>query len=113
ESAYRAQVAIDSGEAVIVGVNRFAGNSGDEVARPIFHMDPEVERRQIERVRALRGSRSSADWQASVHAVTSAARDGGNLVPPIIAAVEAKATLGEIADAMRSVFGEYSEKATL
>jgi methylmalonyl-CoA mutase N-terminal domain/subunit len=113
ESAYRAQVAIDSGDAVIVGVNRFARNGGDEVARSIFHMDPEVERRQIERVRALRVSRSSADWQASVDAVSSAARDGRNLVPPIIAAVEAKATLGEIADAMRSVFGEYSESATV
>jgi methylmalonyl-CoA mutase N-terminal domain/subunit len=113
ESAYRAQVAIDSGDAVIVGVNRFARNGGDEVVRSIFQMDPEVERRQIERVRALRASRSSADWQASVVAVSSAARDGRNLVPPIIAAVEAKATLGEIADAMRSVFGEYSESATM
>jgi methylmalonyl-CoA mutase N-terminal domain/subunit len=72
-------------------------------------MDPEAERRQIERVRALRAGRDRATWASALSVVTDAARSGSNLVPPIIAAVEASATLGEISDAMRSVFGEYEE----
>ena len=58
-------------------------------------------------------SRSVNEWRAALDTVSESARDGTNLVPPIIAAVEAKATLGEISDAMRSVFGEYQETATL
>ena len=57
--------------------------------------------------------RSASEWQTALDAVSRAAKDGVNLVPPIIGAVEAKATLGEIADAMRGVFGEYKESATL
>jgi methylmalonyl-CoA mutase, N-terminal domain len=64
-------------------------------------------------VRAVRGSRSASEWQAALAAVGEAARDGSNLVPPIIAAVEANATVGEIADAMRAVFGEYKETTSL
>jgi methylmalonyl-CoA mutase N-terminal domain/subunit len=121
ESAYRAQVAVDAGEAVVVGVNRFAekgygpfspGADG-KGAVPLFEMDLEVERRQIERVRAVRAGRSAAAWETAIAGVVAAARDGHNLVPPIIAAVEARATIGEIADAMRDVFGEYQETATL
>ena len=74
-----------------------------------FRVDPEIERRQIERVRAVRAGRSRETWHAAIAGVETAARDGSNLVPPIIAAVEARATLGEIADAMRRVFGEYQE----
>jgi methylmalonyl-CoA mutase, N-terminal domain len=118
ESAYRAQLAIDGGDSVVVGVNRFVSapiqgpvpSTGD---RPLLRIDAEVEERQIERVRAVRAGRSSAEWQAACDRVGATARDGGNLVPPIIAAVEARATLGEIADAMRSVFGEYQETATV
>ena len=111
ESAYRAQVAVDTGETVVVGVNRFA----DEGKRsmPLLQIDPEIERRQIERVRAVRASRSADVWRGAIEAVTHAARDGSNLVPPIIAAVEANATVGEIADAMRGVFGEFEETATI
>jgi len=61
----------------------------------------------IERVRAVRGSRSEQAWRDTLTAVEQAARDGSNLVTPIVAAVEAHATLGEIADALRGVFGEY------
>src|SRR5215471_16209726 len=111
ESAYRAQQAIDSGAAVVVGVNRFAGT--DERTVPTFNVDPEVERRQIERVRAVRAGRSESAWKAALDAIGHAARGGANLVPPIIDAVEAHATLGEIADAMRAVFGVYQETATL
>ena len=112
ESAYRAQVAIDSGEAVVVGVNRFADESG---ANPIetLQIDADVERRQIERVRAMRASRGADAARSALDAVSRAARDGANLVPPIVAAVEANATVGEISDAMRQVFGEYEETATV
>jgi len=108
ESAYRAQRAIDAGESVVVGVNRFAD---DGPVRPIdvFRVDAEVERQQIERLRAVRAGRSRGACERSLAEVTKAARDGVNVMPSIIAAVEAKATLGEVADALRSVFGEHEE----
>jgi len=111
ESAYRSQQAIDSGAAVVVGVNRFADGGTGSV--PTFHIDPEVERRQIERVRTVRASRSASAWKTALDSVERAARDGSNLVPPIVAAVEAQATVGEIADTMRVAFGVYQETATV
>jgi methylmalonyl-CoA mutase N-terminal domain/subunit len=109
DAAYEAQQAVDSGAAVVVGVNRFTDDTPADVA--VFRVDPEIERQQIERVRALRASRSAADCAAALAAVEQAARDGSNLVPHIIAAVEKRATLGEIADRMRRVFGEYEDHA--
>jgi len=131
ESAYRAQLAVDSGQSVVVGVNRFSasdprGSTGsprpehaegreesEKGTRPLFRVDPEVERRQIDRVRAVRASRNAEAWRAALAKVSGAATDGSNLVPPILAAVEAQATVGEIADAMRAVFGEYRETVTI
>ncbi len=112
ESAYRAQLAIDAGEAVVVCVNRYA-ERGNGASVHIFSIDPEIERRQIERLRAGRASRSAEEWTTALAGVSAAARDGRNLVPPIIAAVEAHATVGEIANAMRDVFGEYRDTATV
>jgi methylmalonyl-CoA mutase N-terminal domain/subunit len=107
EAAYQAQQAIDSGRAIVVGVNRYqdAAPAGIE----LFRVDPAVEREQVERVRAVRAGRSLAAWKAAIDTVERSARDGANLVPAIVAAVESLATLGEIADAMRRVFGEYRE----
>jgi methylmalonyl-CoA mutase N-terminal domain/subunit len=127
ESAYRAQLAIDSGASTVVGVNEFVDNADrglrnadreTESAIPspqsdMFSIDPDVERQQIARVQAVRASRDAVGWRRAVDAVSQAARDGSNLVPPIIAAVEAKATVGEISDAMRAVFGEFEETATV
>jgi methylmalonyl-CoA mutase, N-terminal domain len=114
ESAYRAQVAIDSGEAVVVGINRFVDDDASQRSGPpVFQIDPEIEKRQAERVGAVRAARDGAAWQQAIDAIAAAARDGSNLVPRIIQAVEANATVGEIADAMRSVFGEYRETAAL
>jgi methylmalonyl-CoA mutase N-terminal domain/subunit len=93
---------------VVVGVNRFTDASSADVAPDVFHVDPELERRQIERVRAVRAGRSEQEWRAGLAAVEQAARCGGNLVPPIVAAVEKRATLGEVADTLRGVFGEYT-----
>ena len=112
ESAYRAQIAIDAAESVVVGVNRFADENGPGSIETL-RIDADVERKQIERVRAVRASRSDDAVRAALEAVSGAARDGSNLVPRIIAAVEAKATVGEIADAMRAVFGEYDESAAI
>jgi methylmalonyl-CoA mutase N-terminal domain/subunit len=106
ESAYRAQQSIDRGETVVVGVNRFAS---DARIQDVFQLDPEVERRQIERLRQVRAGRSETAWHTALGGVDQAARDGSNLVPPIIAAVESRATLGEIADALRRIFGEYQQ----
>ena len=128
ESAYRAQLAVDSGQSIVVGVNRyteeqtpgvFFSDTRDEkdsrslIPHSLFRVDPDVERLQIERVRAIRASRSGSAWRAALATVAAAAKDGRNLVPPIIAAGEAQATIGEIADTMRAVFGEYQETATV
>jgi methylmalonyl-CoA mutase, N-terminal domain len=125
ESAYRAQLAIDAATAVVVGVNRYATAAGaavvaggdqagtDARAQSLFAVDPDIERQQIERLRAVRAGRSEREWQAALSGVSDAARSGSNLVPPIIAAVEAHATVGEIADTMRAVFGEHEETSSL
>ena len=90
---------------------RYAGNHGPEAGPglDLLHIDPAIERRQVARVKALRASRGTGQWHAALGAVAAAARGSDNLVPPIIAAVEAKATVGEIADTLRGVFGEHQE----
>jgi methylmalonyl-CoA mutase, N-terminal domain len=107
DAAYVAQQAIDSSEAIVVGVNRFADASPPTT--DVFQLDAEIEHRQVERVRALRASRSQTEWRGALDAIETAARGTTNLMPPIIAAVEASATLGEIADVMRKVFGEHQD----
>jgi len=107
DAAYAAQQAVDAGNAVVVGVNRFEDTT--PASAEVFQIDPDIERRQVERVRTVRASRSHTEWRAALDAVETAARDVANLVPPILAAVEARATLGEIADAMRKVFGEHRD----
>jgi methylmalonyl-CoA mutase N-terminal domain/subunit len=109
ETAYRAQQAIDSGSSVVVGVNRFMTDEPSRIE--VFRLDPDMESRQIERLRSLRAGRSAAACAEALTRVTNTARGDGNLVPPIVEAVEAKATLGEISDALRGVFGEYREAA--
>jgi methylmalonyl-CoA mutase N-terminal domain/subunit len=111
ESAYRAQQAIDAGDTIVVGVNRFT--TDERTAIDVFQIDPAIERQQVERVRAVRASRDVPTWQHGLDRVLSAARDGSNLMPAIIEAVEARATVGEISDAMRQVFGEHTETNTL
>jgi methylmalonyl-CoA mutase, N-terminal domain len=107
ESAYRAQQAIDKRETIVVGVNQYqaANQTGIEVLR----IDPEIERQQAERVAAVRARRDLSTWRAAIDDVVAAARSEANLVPPIVRAVECYATLGEISDALRSVFGEHKE----
>ncbi|CAN5737116.1 methylmalonyl-CoA mutase family protein [soil metagenome] len=107
ESAYRAQQKIDAKESVVVGVNQFTTTEPSTI--DVLKIHPEVERRQIERLRVMRASRDAAGWQAAIDGIKAAATTGANLVPPIVQAVEVRATVGEISDAMRSVFGEHEE----
>ena len=111
-AAYAYQREVESGEAVVVGVNRFTGEGGG-VEVPLQRIDPELERRQVERVRELRSRREPQRWQASLTAVTDAAHGGENLMPRIVEAVEALATVGEIADTLRGVFGEFRETVVI
>ncbi|MGE3177059.1 MAG: methylmalonyl-CoA mutase [Vicinamibacterales bacterium] len=114
ESAYRAQIAIDSGSAVVVGVNSFTERAATSAqGGDVFRVDADTERQQVERVRATRARRDPAACREALDAISAAARGRDNIVPPIVAAVEALATVGEISDALRRVFGEYEETATL
>jgi methylmalonyl-CoA mutase, N-terminal domain len=111
EAAYRVQRAIDSGDQIVVGVNRF---TDDEVATPPTHrIDPEGERRQVERVRRVRAERSSDAWTRAMDELEAHARGEANLMPAIIAAVRANATVGEISDRLRVAWGEHRELITV
>jgi methylmalonyl-CoA mutase N-terminal domain/subunit len=111
EAAYRVQRAVDSGEQVVVGVNKFRD---DEVTTPPTHrIDPEGERRQVERVRKVRAERSAEAWTAAMGELERVARADGNLMPAIVAAVRAYATVGEISDRLRVTWGEHRELITV
>ena len=107
ESAYRAQRDFDAGKMIVVGVNRYT--DAERGSGSVFRLDASVEEAQIARVRGVRASRSASLCQEAIDAVERAARGGDNLVPAVIDAVDRHATLGEIADAMRRVFGEYHD----
>jgi methylmalonyl-CoA mutase N-terminal domain/subunit len=110
-AAYDYQRAVDSGDAVVVGVNRFTRETEPEIA--LQRIDEALERKQVERLRALRARRDATNWQAGLRAVEDAARGGANLMPAILQAVEAYATVGEIAGKLREVFGEYEEAVVI
>jgi methylmalonyl-CoA mutase N-terminal domain/subunit len=110
-AAYEFQRAVDSGEATVVGVNRFTRE--DEPGIPIQRIDEALERKQVERLQALRLWRDKARWQSAIDGVKDRARSGENLMPAILEAVESYATVGEIAAAMREVFGEYRESVVI
>jgi methylmalonyl-CoA mutase N-terminal domain/subunit len=107
EAAYRAQKAVESGEATVVGVNRHREEEAAPV--PVLTVDPDVERRQAARLAELRRRRDAAAVRAALERLLAAARGSENLMYPILAAVEALCTTGEISDCLRAVFGEYRE----
>jgi methylmalonyl-CoA mutase N-terminal domain/subunit len=107
DAAYRAQQRIDAGDAVVVGVNRYQASAAAPIE--VLRIDPQLEEQQRARVAAVRASRDPHVWRSAIDAVVAAAESGSNLVPPIIDAVEALATVGEISDALRRIFGEHEE----
>jgi methylmalonyl-CoA mutase N-terminal domain/subunit len=111
KSAYEYQQAVENGEQVVVGVNRF--QTTEEQSIPTMRIDPEIERTQIARLNSLRARRDSAKSESALEEVERRARGAENLMPAILAAVEAYATVGEISDALRRAFGEYRESVVI
>jgi methylmalonyl-CoA mutase N-terminal domain/subunit len=105
DAAFRIQQGIESGERVIVGVNRFVED--DEEPVEIQKLDEEQVRRQSERLSELRESRDNAAVERALKEVEETARGPENLLPPMREALRARATLGEVSDALRRVFGEH------
>jgi methylmalonyl-CoA mutase, N-terminal domain len=111
ESSYRYQRQIESGEKVIVGVNRYS--SEDSTPIDLMVVDEKVGAEQCRRLAELRAGRDTASWQLALARLRAAAQGKENLMPPILDAVEALATVGEISDCLRAVFGLYQESVTL
>jgi methylmalonyl-CoA mutase N-terminal domain/subunit len=113
ENAYQVARRQDSGDRVVVGVNRYVDEDEDGAGPvPVHRVDPDTERRQVEHLRRVRAGRDAAAVRRALEEVQRTARDpGANLMPPTIAAVRARATGGEIVRALRAVFGSYTETA--
>jgi methylmalonyl-CoA mutase, N-terminal domain len=111
KAAYEYQQAVDTGEQVVVGVNRFQAE--EEKTIPTLRIDPEIERTQVARLQALRARRDAAKAAAATAEIERRAGSGENLMPAILAAVEAYVTVGEISDALRRSFGEYQESVVI
>jgi len=111
KSAYEYQRAVETGQQVVVGVNRFQAEEGHPI--PTLHIDPEIERSQVGRLRALRARRDAAKTRAALDEIERRARGTENLMPAILTAVESYATVGEISDALRRAFGEYRESVVI
>jgi methylmalonyl-CoA mutase, N-terminal domain len=107
DASFRYQHEVEQKQRIIVGVNRYALEDEPEVE--ILRIDPALEREQIERVRALRGRRDSAAVESALARVRQAAAEKQNLMPPLIDAAKAYTTLGEMCDALRSVWGTWTE----
>ncbi|MBN1887589.1 MAG: methylmalonyl-CoA mutase family protein [Thermoflexales bacterium] len=111
ESAYHYQREIDERRRTVVAVNEYAAD--EPLAIPILEMDPDGERRQLARLQELRRARDNERVGATLAALRQAAAGTANLMPPILEAVRAYATLGEITDVLRAVFGVYQETVTM
>ncbi len=107
ESAYRFGQSIESGDRVIVGVNKF--QSKDEAKVDLFEVPEATQQRQIDKVKNVKATRDQTKVAAALKAVVETAKGTGNLMPPILEAVKAYATLGEISQTLATVFGEYTE----
>jgi methylmalonyl-CoA mutase N-terminal domain/subunit len=106
-SAYEDQQRVERGERIVVGMNKFQRE--EEQPPIVFKIDPSIEKQAVDRVRELRASRSKDQWEGTIADLDRAARGSDNVVPRIMAACEAKATVGEISDCLRKVYGEYRE----
>jgi len=104
-SAFRYQAEVESGERVVVGLNRFTENAAGAI--DVLHVDPEIERRQRARTAAVRSSRDSGEVETALAGVRRAADSDENLLPPLREALRARCTVGEICAALRAVWGTY------
>jgi methylmalonyl-CoA mutase, N-terminal domain len=111
KAAYEYQRSVETKEQVVVGVNDFIAE--EERTIPTLRIDPQIEREQIQRLRALRAKRDTGKTRAALAALERRAAANENLLPAILGAVEAYATVGEISDALRRVFGEYQESVVI
>jgi len=110
DSAYEAQQAIERGASVVVGVNKFAEGDATDASIPLQRVDDAIEREQVERLRQFRAARDAARVEARLADVRTAAGGTDNLMPHFVEAVDAGATLGEICNVLRDVFGIYRAK---
>jgi methylmalonyl-CoA mutase N-terminal domain/subunit len=111
DAAYREQQAIEERRRIVVGVNAFTGDENASI--PLFQVDPRIERDQVERLQRVRAGRDGAAAERALARLADAARGGDNLMPTILEAVRAYATLGEICHRLRDVFGEHEESVVL
>jgi methylmalonyl-CoA mutase, N-terminal domain len=109
-SAYEFQRALETGDRVFVGINKFV-EEGEKLTIDLLKIDETTATEQAARLKALRSRRDAAKCRAALDAVRAACADGSNLMPRLIDAVKADATLGEIVDEMKTVFGVYTESA--
>jgi methylmalonyl-CoA mutase N-terminal domain/subunit len=105
-ASYEYQLAVEANEQIVVGVNRFTMDEENRV--PVLRIDEKLEREQSERLQAVRARRDAQATEDALRRVEEAAASDENLMPHIITAVEAYATIGEISDRLRKVFGEYT-----
>ena len=110
DSSYEAQQAIERGESVVVGVNRFAEDGANDASIPLQRVDDAIEREQVDRLQQFRAARDAARVEARLRDVRKAAGGNENLMPHFVEAVDAGATLGEICNVLREVFGVYRAK---
>jgi methylmalonyl-CoA mutase N-terminal domain/subunit len=110
-AAYAAQLAVDRKEAIVVGVNQFT--LPEPPPEGLLRVNDALEAEQVARTQAFRASRDTGAAMGALDALQEAAAGTENVMPRILAAVEAKATLGEIADRLRGVFGEYRERVVV
>jgi methylmalonyl-CoA mutase N-terminal domain/subunit len=106
-AAYEFQLEVEEGRQIVVGVNKFQVDERESL-KP-FRIDPQLEAQQVERLRAVRASRSQAEHTANLAALKEAACGADNLMPHILNCCQCLATVGEISDTLRTVFGEYRE----
>jgi methylmalonyl-CoA mutase N-terminal domain/subunit len=111
KAAYEFQRAVEKKDQIVVGVNDFIAEEERKI--PTLRVDPDIERSQIARLNALRARRDSARTKSALAELQRRAATSENLLPAILAAVEAYATVGEISDALRRVFGEYQESVVI
>jgi len=111
EAAYNYQRSVETGDAIVVGMNKFQAD--EEVPIPIQRIDERIEREQVARTQAVRANRNAVAAENALAAIEDAARGTENLLPRILTAVEAHVTVGEISNRLRKVWGEYRESVTI